>query len=522
RIAVRCLGNLRVLDTGRDAFDKIAFPTPEIAKSRGYCDVMLAPDGKRVAIAGPDDAVRLWDLASGTVRVVGRHHGLASSVHFLPSSDRILSGGRDRTLRIWHLDGTLERVIAAGDNVFPAEVQLTRDGRYFGAAGIGNSIHLWRTPDPIVMHPVSDGMWMAQSADGASILHATYPGLFTILDAHTGAVRAETRVDHVALLGATLAPDGKHAIYWTNGSSATNELGIWDTTTAAPRRIEVKGPLSTAAFAPDGSRILALLKNGSLGTWTLQGELVASSALPTAAAAPSTPMSHGAVGRIAFVVGGHHAVISDGSASLQLYDWSRSQLIRSIAAGGPVTALALAPDGHSLVATGRDRQIRVVRLDGDGGVRTVARLSAAPRALALTPDGAAAAVSLEDGSVVVIDLGTGIARATLPRGDVVGNLAFSRDGRWLATASVDSAVRLWSSADWTLQRLFAHDQTGGVRSVEFSVDGERLFWTGMELGLGSGRVPPNPDVPAMPGKLLGWIAEQTSAVVAPGRNLGSP
>jgi hypothetical protein len=40
------------------------------------------------------------------------------------------------------------------------------------------------------------------------------------------------------------------------------------------------------------------------------------------------------------------------------------------------------------------------------------------------------------------------ACARLPRGDLVGDLAFSRDGRWLATASIDSAARLWTTSDW--------------------------------------------------------------------------
>ncbi|MDB4966844.1 MAG: WD-repeat protein, partial [Myxococcales bacterium] len=202
RIGVRCQGTVRVLDTVSHAVMKIPFPTAELGKGPGAYAAEIAPDGNRLAIAGPDDAVRLWDLADGSLRIVGRHHALATSARFTPSSDRIVSGGRDRTLRIWHLDGTLERVIAAGDNVSPESVHFTRDGRFFSASGIGNSIRLWRTPDAVVMHPVYDGMWMAQSADVRSLLHATYSGLLTLFDSRTGAVPA-ARVANVSLLGAT-------------------------------------------------------------------------------------------------------------------------------------------------------------------------------------------------------------------------------------------------------------------------------------------------------------------------------
>ena len=48
-------------------------------------------------------------------------------------------------------------------------------------------------------------------------------------------------------------------------------------------------------------------------------------------------------------------------------------------------------------------------------------------------------------------------------------VAFSPDGEFLATSSVDSTVRLWRTADGTLPRTLRHP--GGVTSVAFSRDG---------------------------------------------------
>jgi WD40 repeat protein len=99
------------------------------------------------------------------------------------------------------------------------------------------------------------------------------------------------------------------------------------------------------------------------------------------------------------------------------------------------------------------------------------------RAIAVSPDGelVASGDGLTRGSVALWSARDGTLLWRRERHyDGVFGLAFSPDGRRLASSSYDAVVRLWDVRTGEHMLAMRHDHQGRVFAVQFSPDGSRL------------------------------------------------
>jgi WD40 repeat protein len=158
-----------------------------------------------------------------------------------------------------------------------------------------------------------------------------------------------------------------------------------------------------------------------------------------------------------------------------------------------ITAVLFTPDGKRLISASRDKTVRIWDVAG-GELLRVLRPAVGPgpigtlSAAALAPDGKTLLVCARGARenaypIYVINLDTErIERVLDGHEKVVTGLAFSGDGKWLASGSEDATVRIWNPQTGACERTLSHrkDATTVVHALAWSPDGKRLASAGTD------------------------------------------
>ena len=155
---------------------------------------------------------------------------------------------------------------------------------------------------------------------------------------------------------------------------------------------------------------------------------------------------------------------------------------------GSVYAIDISPDGQTLVSGSWDQTIKVWNLHagnqagiaptsrnlGGGLLYTLTGHSGEVNAVAISPNGETLVSGSEDSTIKLWDLRTGELKTTLTaHSNAVKSVAISSDNRTLVSSSADSTINLWHlHTSELLHTLTGH--SNWVRSTAISSDGQIL------------------------------------------------
>lgn len=415
----------------------------------------FSPDGKRIATAESDGAVRLWDVSTGTQQTELRgHEDAVTGCAFGPDGALLVSaGGFDLTARVWDLESGQEVAVLRGHTAWVKGCEFSPDGALIATSGGDGNVILWNVEalegqDDLPGHP-DQALCCTYSRDGSRVFSGGWEGNVVVWDGETGAEIGTMEGDGTPVYDcAPSADDGRIASVTGEGT-----LRIWNPATLS-RLAETRlgtASLRCCAFGPGdvvavgGHGGLLQLRHGE------SGELVAAvDAVDRLDSAHYFDCAWSPDGRYLAACGADGAIVVwdveevGTGAEVETLAGHRGSML-DLREGELHPSLAGMGDAVALLAQTSSRF--GAPEDEFGGVVPMINESPGVYGCAFAADGTTTASAGSDGTVRLWNLGAGGEGAILGRHGGWGRCcAFSDDGRIVVSGGDDHALRFWDVA----------------------------------------------------------------------------
>ena len=424
----------------------------------------ISPDGSTLAIDGTDGGLRLLDLTTGRMRTLAAPGGPDSDEgvgSFSPDGRTLATWGDDGIVNLWDVRRGVEIETLEGHSGEGLSQVFSRDGRTLYTTAVDSTVMIWDVAgDRRLGSPFRTGL--------RTIPEDVFPPAFAVSpDGDTLAVaRLDGRVDLI-------------------DAETLLRIGGFE---AFPDTLA-----NAIEYSPDGGRLAVAGGRGLVGLWDAESGERLGPLLDAPRGGPcADPNSMFRIPRcyeatvqnaLAFSPDGLLAVASIGG-ELRIWDPGRRESIGPPIQLPPfVLGAAFSPDGSQLAIPfgyGNPGADGVEVLDVASGERvTRLRTEAEVRSVAFSPDGRLLASGHVDGTALVWvtddwrQLG---APLPIDRRFVLG-LAFSPDSRTLAASNEDGTVALWDVESREPIGSALPGPVGPFRWVtaRFAPDGEHLY-----------------------------------------------
>jgi WD40 repeat protein len=466
--------------------------------------VGFSADGRRLATAGWDRVVRIWDPATlGDLLALTGHAGPLWCVAFSRDGQLLASGGEDSRVRCWNAAPLPARpphrplrVLTGHDQAVYA-LALAHDGKRLVSVGEDHTARVWDLgagQHLLTYRRHSYAVYaLAVRPDGQAVATAGDDQVIRIWEPGTGADIAQLRGHAGSISALVFHPDGIRLA----SASQDGTVRLWDTRTGEPLHQFIKLPswFFALALAPDGSRLAAAGDDGAIYVWdvatrqllhVLRGHTqrvvalafhpdsvhLASASLDGTArvweslAGFEARLFDGVRGRgLAWDPYGRHVAVSGAGGSLKVWEFRSGRRVVTLRGhADDITCAAYTPDGRRVLTAGWDRTIRsweAVSDDSDPGVgesrRLVGHVTHVARVLAL-PDGRRAISGGDDRTIRVWDIAAGRElRRWIGSDSKIFGLAVTPDGRRVLAAGLDPDIRVWEvESGQEVRRLKGH------------------------------------------------------------------
>ncbi|HEY9600933.1 MAG TPA: AAA-like domain-containing protein [Allocoleopsis sp.] len=437
--------------------------------------VVFSPDGKLMASAADNGIVKLWQPDGTLLKTLSNIQSPVFSIAFSPDGKILATGNGDGKLQLWQRDGSLLKSFTAHDAAINA-LAFSPNGQLIVSGSDDKMLKFWSfdgtllnaikghdsTVQDIAFSPSGDTLYSA-SSDGTVKLWKLHNPLLKSLRGHTEGI-----------WGIAFSKDGQLI-----ASSSTKETILWRKDGISYRRLKEPSPrFSSVAISPDSQTIATVGADQSVKLWSPDGTLL-----------HSLKGHQGNLKRVAFSPDSNMVASSSTDRTVRLWriDGTEIATLRGHAAG--TWGVAFSPDGSTLVSSSGDKTVKLWRLaevlnkkrelnsrsqvkSEDSLFKTLQGHNSTVINIAFSPNGKLIASSSEDRTAKLWSRDGKLLHTLKGHDSGIWSVAFSPDSQTIATGSNDGIIKLWKSNGTFLTNLIGH--SAGVKGLAFAPDGKTL------------------------------------------------
>jgi WD40 repeat protein len=427
---------------------------------------VFSPNGRNVVTVSRDRTARIWETKSGKSLAELRGHSSAVHSAAFTGDDLVITGSWDQTARVWdprtgksfaELRGHQDRVNC---------VAFSNDRSRIVTASQDRTIRVWdraTSNETAVLKGHKNKVFYATfSKDGNRVITASWDTTARIWDATSGATLAELDGHSKWLSSAQFDEDGSRAVT----ASADGTSIVCDGVNGAfIAKFEVKAPLISSEFSPNGLHILSVSQDGKAWVWNASdGALVVELKGPMGPVVSST-----------FSAQGDRGVFACQDGALRFWDLvTGAKVVEFKAHRTRVNSVRLSPDGGRILTASTDGNAVVWDASSNNRIAELKGHIGSISRACFSPDGTYIVTASTDRTSRVWEANSGKTIAELKgHNGPINSAEFSSDGRLVITSSDDCTSRVWDACNGgVIAELKGH--RGSVKWASFSPDGKRV------------------------------------------------